>query len=83
MSDHLETIGNGTTFGTVKKEQNEYLYVVFFEHIILFQNRPFLIHPKTRKGQLYQWRRKTLFGIGSVKFLLSSFLTYRAVASFK
>lgn len=32
MSDHLETIGNGTTFGTVKKEQNEYLYVVFRTH---------------------------------------------------
>lgn len=32
MSDYLETIGNGTTFGTVKKEQNEYLYVVFRTH---------------------------------------------------
>lgn len=32
MSDYLETIGNGTTFGTVKKEQNEYLYVAFRTH---------------------------------------------------
>lgn len=37
MSDYLETIGNGTTFGTVKKEQNEYLYVVFRTHYFVLK----------------------------------------------
>lgn len=41
MSDHLETIGNGTTFGTIKKEQNEYLYVVFSNTLFCFKTDRF------------------------------------------
>lgn len=63
----------------VNKPRSTFIILAF----PMSQKRTFLIHQKTRKGQLYQWRRKTLFGIGSVKFLLSSFSTYRAVASCK
>ena len=49
MSDYLETIGNGTTFGTVKKEQNEYLYVVFRTHY--FVSKPTVFETSKKPGK--------------------------------